>query len=71
MFISECNWISKFVGEIKMNNLKHLFFKSALDVCDFANTNNVQIKHVAIKATENHHGVADITYVVFYEEKEE
>lgn len=53
-----------------MANLKHLFFKSALDVCDFANTNNVEIKHVAIKATENHHGIADITYVVFYEEKE-
>lgn len=53
-----------------MANLKNKCFNLALDVCDFANTNNVEIKHVAIKATENHHGVADITYVVFYEEKE-
>ena len=53
-----------------MGKLNHVFLKSALDVCDFANVNNVNIKHVAIKATENHHGQADITYVVFYEEKE-
>ena len=54
-----------------MGKLRHLFFKSALDVCEFTNNHNVEIKHVAIKATENHHGVADITYVVFYEEKED
>lgn len=54
-----------------MANLRHLFFKSALDVCDFANSNNVNIKHIAIKVVENHHGVADVTYVVFYEEKED
>lgn len=54
-----------------MANLRHSFFKSALDVCDFANSNNVNIKHIAIKAVENHHGVADVTYVVFYEEKED
>lgn len=54
-----------------MGKLRHSFFRSELDICEFANSNNVEIKHVAIKATENHHGEADITYVVFYEEKED
>lgn len=54
-----------------MANLRHSFFRSALDVCEFANSNNVNIKHIAIKAVENHHGEADVTYIVFYEEKED
>lgn len=54
-----------------MGKLRHSFFRSELGVCEFANSNNVEIKHVAIKAAENHHGEADITYVVFYEEKED
>lgn len=55
-----------------MARLRHSFFKSALDVCDFANTNNVEIKHVAIKvAPAIYDGdKTEVTYVAFYEEKE-
>ena len=54
-----------------MSELKNLFFRSASDVCKFANSNNVEIKHIAIRYSENHHGEGDISYVAFYEEKEE
>jgi hypothetical protein len=53
-----------------MSELKNLFFRSAADVCEFANSNNVEIKHIAIRYSENHHGESDISYVAFYEEKE-
>lgn len=54
-----------------MGKLTFKIFRTAEAVCEFANAHKVEFKHIAIKATENHHGVADITYVVFYEEKED
>ena len=53
-----------------MGKLISKFFDSALDVCDFVNKNNVVLKHVAIKVVEDHHGIPNIEYVAFYEEKE-
>lgn len=44
-------------------------FRTAEAVCEFANAHKVEFKHIIMRVVEDHHGVPDIVYVAFYEEK--
>lgn len=52
-----------------MGKLTFKIFRTAEAVCEFANAHKVEFKHIAIRVVEDHHGVSDISYVAFYEEK--
>ena len=55
-----------------MGKLRHSFFRSELDVCEFANSNNVEIKHIVVKVIPGTdvEDKTETTYIVFYTEKE-
>lgn len=55
-----------------MGKLRHSFFRSELDVCEFANSNKVEIKHIAVKVMPAIYDgeKTEVTYVAFYGEKE-
>lgn len=54
-----------------MGKLRHSFFRSELDVCEFANSNKVEIKHIVVKVMPAIYDgdKTEVTYVAFYEEK--
>lgn len=56
-----------------MGKLRHSFFRSELYVCEFANRNNVEIKHIAVKVMPAIYDgdKTEVTYVAFYEDKED
>lgn len=51
--------------------LEYSFFTSASDLCDFVNSTDIVLKHVVVKVVEDHHGIPHVSYVAFYEEKED
>lgn len=54
-----------------MGKLTYRHFNSPSEICDFVNKRQVELKSVAVRVLEDHHGIPDIAYIAFYEEKKD